>query len=483
MTPETSHITRLLKDPSLIGHYQNYQSTIKNGLTGPSLSLLWDRICAENANKKDRSSNPKSILETSTAQALEWVLRNPNNKEVSGSSLSLITNRIEKELSETSEEKPREREEMIRNWIERLLIQTSATAEPIFLSPNSRAGVEDPTSKCIRLIQELKDTPWIYSGEDKNPLYFPLQDTELNVLPKISLGLGPLEEEELGGGPEIGQVFLLSGITNVGKSHLTMFSLANLCLRKEPILIFSGEDGFDLTKKRILTVLLRCTEKHALTLNAKTRLERMRELYGNEEDPESLHHYIRRKFGLFCVPQGDLRISKISDGIKKFQDATQTNPSAFAVDYLQKCQPDKTNNRKARDEELEDFVNGLKDIANEQKNLAIIISQVGSASADGKQAFLSVKASAARSFAATWGADYILTLNRTIQETERLANAQCPEDRWPRVNIFLCKNKNGPIGTCYALGIPQKGMWKFFRTKGELDRYFKIQKESPDQPL
>jgi hypothetical protein len=42
--------------------------------------------------------------------------------------------------------------------------------------------------------------------------------------------------------------------------------------------------------------------------------------------------------------------------------------------------------------------------------------------------------------------------------------------------MFLCKNKNGPLGTCYALGLPNQGLWKFFRTKAELERFIKAQK-------
>ena len=171
-----------------------------------------------------------------------------------------------------------------------------------------------------------------------------------------------------------------------------------------------------------------------------------------------------------CIPEGDFSPQKVLEKIDRTEQKTQTKIKAFMCDYLQKMTENDSskNNRTMRDEELENTVNQIKDICQEKKSFGIVISQVPSHAAGGAQEFLSLKQAVARSYAATWGAHYVVTMNRTAEETRRLASSAT--DKRPRLNLFLCKNKDGPLGVCHALGFPDQARWEFYRDKASMEK-------------
>jgi DnaB-like helicase C terminal domain len=480
MNNEILQLARLIALPKLSQHYKDFSKEITEGLMSPPLQAIhsvWSKL-----EKTDSlESNSNLLLSTTLAklsQGKNIIFEKPLKIETNPSEICSSLEKILSYCSVIEKESPQESEageRSLRDWLERTIVQAGANAEPGW--PKG----ENPLSSAIDKIRDLqrKKATFEEHGEE---ISFPLSSYKISSKPKTPTSITPIDQLELDGGAEEDTTLILSGESNIGKSHLGLFCLSSLSLRKEAVLLCSGEDSLETTRKRIFAHYLRRPVREVMNMTDRERLEAFRILYGNEEDPESLHYHISRHLAVTCIPEGNFTPQKIAEKIDAVEQKTQKKIRGFMCDYLQKMSenPNSNSSRKSkntmRDEELENTVNQLKDICQNKKTFGIIISQVPSHAAGGTSEFLSLKQAVARSYAATWGAHYVITMNRTADETRRLASPT--EDKRPRLNLFLCKNKDGPLGMCYALGYPNEARWEFFREKHEMERHIEAQKIS-----
>jgi hypothetical protein len=414
-------------------------------------------------------------IEKNASKLLQECLRNTNKIQENLISKKDFLATLNKILDLASKIEPKEQEEKkdselgLREWIEKCLITQAAYSEPSVLSEF------DPWKSAVEKLDSLRRRKLITDNSEED-VAFPLSSYILNTKPKTPTGMEPFDMVELEGGADEDTTLILSGETNIGKSHLGLFCLSSLSLRKEAVLLCSGEDSLETTRKRIFSHYLRRPTSEVIAMDEKTRLDFFRELYGHEEDPDSLHFHIKRNVAIACIPEGGFSPKVVSEKIDRVEQKIQRKVRAFMCDYLQKMSEnaETKKSRSMRDEELENTVNQVKDICQSRKCFGIVISQVPSHAAGGGQEFLNLKQAVARSYAATWGAHYVITMNRTAEETRRLASAVT--DKRPRLNLFLCKNKDGPLGVCYALGFPNEARWEFFRDKTTMEREIESRK-------
>jgi replicative DNA helicase len=461
MNTENLQIARLLAFPELTQHYQEWLVSEKTLFSlSPSNALILRAWLSIKKYSGDIEQNADRLLETSLEIKAQSRKEIPTSSQIARSLESIFS------LSPKLHSNPEGRvkcEESLRAWLERTIVSQAAQSEPNML------GVNDPWDNAVKSLEKLRLKKWI-SQDSEDDIAFPLSSYYINSKPRTPTGIEPFDIVELGGGAEEDTTLILSGETNIGKSHLGLYCLSSLSLRKHSVLLCSGEDSLETTRKRIFAHYLRRTSQEVLLMSEKERRDAFRELYGHEEDPESLHHHISKNVAIACIPEGDFTPEKVLEKIDRAEQKTQSKVKAFMCDYLQKMTENDSSkkSRTMRDEELENTVNQIKDICQEKKSFGIVISQVPSHAAGGAQEFLSLKQAVARSYAATWGAHYVVTMNRTAEETRRLASSAT--DKRPRLNLFLCKNKDGPLGVCHALGYPDQARWEFYRDKASMER-------------
>jgi KaiC/GvpD/RAD55 family RecA-like ATPase len=471
MDSDILQISRLTASSPLGNHYLPFSLEILQAISNPHLQAIYEVWSQPHKGKRKKTLEDieEDLLTRLGKNEKQIRLRTGDYSVLSPTATLKTLDQLRAAQCRISQENIHEGEIKFRTWLERAIIQYGALSEPNTLA------TEDPLSQCITKLENLRKYPTLgRMGEEE--ITFPLASQKLEIKPKTPTGILPFDEVELEGGAEEDTVLILSGESNIGKSHLGLYCLSSLSLRRETVLLCSGEDSIETTRKRIFAHYLRKPVKTILEMTEKDRLDIMRSLYGHEEDPESLHHHIIHNMALTCIPEGQFSPSKVQEKIDAVEQKTQKKVRAFLCDYLQKMDENKgqKNPKRMRDEELENIVNQIKETCQERKTFGILVSQVPSHAAGGMQEFLNLKQAVARSYAATWGAHYIITMNRPIEETKRLAVAQ--EDKSPRLNLFLCKNKDGPLGVCYALGLLKEARWEFFRNKIELEKDIETRK-------
>jgi len=464
MESETFQISRLLRFPALTDHYQDFYLEIRKGLTSRSTRLYLGAIVHLHTENPEWAEYPNSQkLESAYGSILESLSTNENEETIS--QIIKTTSRLRSLLK--SEESFKESEERFRNWLQRNIVVQASIEEPQILNDGS---LKDPFSKATELTQKLVAMDPLHLQKEGR-IQFPLASLDFEEVAKIPIGLDVFDESELDGGAEYNKLLTISGESNIGKSHLGMFFESHIVAQRHTGFHGSAEDSYETTKKRLLAHFLRKSAKDIKNLSIQERKTRMIELYGDPEDKNSLHHHLQTKFGMEYFPEGLLTPKSLKEKVLRFEDQTESHVQVVMVDYLQKARLQGFHPKMQRDEELEHIVNQFAEFGEEHGHITILISQVPSHAAGGQTEFLGIRQAIARSYAATWGAHYIITANRTQEETTRLRSS---EDKHPRLNLFLCKNKDNPIGTCYTLGIPEEARWKFFRQKSELERAAKL---------
>jgi len=463
MNTENLQIARLLAFPALTPHYKEWLSNERLLVSlSPSHTLILKAWLSLKNYSQELEDNANRLLEASLELKSLSKRENPTSAQIAKSLESILA--LAPKLH-SNPEGCHDCEQSLRAWIERAIVSQAAQSEPIILGQ----GINDPWDNAVKNLEKLRLKKWL-SQDSEDDIAFPLSSYYINSKPRTPTGMEPFDIVELNGGAEEDTTLILSGETNIGKSHLGLYCLSSLSLRKHSVLLCSGEDSLETTRKRIFAHYLRKTTQEVLLMTEKERRDGFRELYGHEEDPESLHYHISKNVAIACIPEGNFSPQKVLEKIDRTEQKTQTKIKAFMCDYLQKMTENDSskNNRSMRDEELENTVNQIKDICQEKKSFGIVISQVPSHAAGGAQEFLSLKQAVARSYAATWGAHYVVTMNRTAEETRRLASSAT--DKRPRLNLFLCKNKDGPLGVCHALGFPDQARWEFYRDKTSMEK-------------
>lgn len=461
MNTENLQISRLLAFPELTPHYQEWLNNERLLLSlSPSHTLVLRAWLSIKKYSQDLEERTNRLLEASLELKAQSRKESPSPSQVAKCLESIFL--LAPKLLSNPEGRSK-CEESLRSWIERAIVSQAAQCEPSMLESN------DPWDNAVKNLEKLRLKKWL-SQDNEDDIAFPLSSYYINSKPRTPTGIEPFDIVELGGGAEEDTTLILSGETNIGKSHLGLYCLSSLSLRKHSVLLCSGEDSLETTRKRIFAHYLRKTSQEVLLMSEKERRDGFRELYGHEEDPNSLHYHISKNVVIACIPEGNFTPQNILDKIDKAEQRTQTKVKAFMCDYLQKMTENDSSkkSRSMRDEELENTVNQVKDICQEKKSFGIVISQVPSHAAGGAQEFLSLKQAVARSYAATWGAHYVVTMNRTAEETRRLASSST--DKRPRLNLFLCKNKDGPLGVCHTLGYPDQARWEFYRDKTSMEK-------------
>lgn len=461
MEHETLQIARIFRYPQWTSHYEEFLKEMKEGLHQPANRILLS-LC-QKISPEYREASPDALLDCCLENSLTWTSEEESQgRRVPRGNLLQQSNKIRELLQK--DEDPKQAEKNFRNWLQRTITCNATMVEPGFL-PNGM--LRDPFQEASEKLAMLQNQS-LYFGSKNDEIFFPLQDTSFVFSPRFPIGIDIFDQEELGGGPEFDSVTTLAGESNVGKTMLGLFLMSCMASCRRNVLVISGEDSPQENKKRLFCHFLKLLSPEIAKMTDKERLLRMNKLYGDFEDPKSLHYHLRTRFASVCPDEGKLTPSYIGERIDETENRMGEPIHAIMVDYLQKTKPDGKTNRMQRDEELEVFVNQLKE-RGENKYLSLLISQVPSHAAGGATEFLGIKQATARSYAATWGASYIITMNRTQEETERLRTS---EDKRAKINLFLCKNKNGPIGTCHAIGYPRESRWRFFRTKSEMQRAF-----------
>lgn len=443
-------------------HYGEFQSLVPKAVSSPALQAIAQTL----AGTKLPGSNGPALdaLAEETLRRCRGSMRGPNGKiETSTAKVCEALENLREAACRMGEYPKDERlkgETGFREWLERGIVTSSAQEEPSFM-PGC-----DPIQKALESLERLRRMPMAFA-ENEETLAFPLSNFRLATKPKTPTAMEPFDTGELEGGAEEDTTMILSGESNIGKSHLGLFCLSSLSLRREAVLLCSGEDSLETTRRRIFAHYLRKTAKEVAAMSETERERDFEALYGSREDPQSLLYHITNNMAVACIPEGAFNPKAVEERIDAFEQKRGRKIKAFMADYLQKMgeNPVGKNARRMRDEELEATVNQLKDLCQNRKTFGLIISQVPSHAAGGNFEFLNLKQAVARSYAATWGAHYVVTVNRPAEETKRLASSR---DKRPRLNLFLCKNKDGPLGVCYALGYPNEARWEFFRTKDEL---------------
>jgi GTP-binding protein EngB required for normal cell division len=468
MDNQTLQLSKLIAFPALTTHYLQWLSSqeIQNNLHISHKIILKNWIKSlPYSNSLEKNSS--KLLQESITQSTRSQDLNIGKKEFFDALNKILDLAIKIEPKDVPSKK--DCELSLREWIEKCLITQAAYSEPSLLTEF------DPWKAAIEKLDSLRRTK-LLTDDTEADIAFPLSSYSLNTKPKTPTGIEPFDMIELEGGADEDTTLILSGETNIGKSHLGLFCLSSLSLRKEAVLLCSGEDSLETTRKRIFSHYLRRPTSEVVLMDEKARLDLFRELYGHEEDPDSLHYHIRQNVAIACIPEGGFSPEIVAEKIDRVEQKIQKKVKAFMCDYLQKMSENSATKRtkSMRDEELENTVNQIKDICQTKKSFGIVISQVPSHAAGGAQEFLNLKQAVARSYAATWGAHYVITMNRTAEETRRLASAVT--DKKPRLNLFLCKNKDGPLGVCYALGFPSEARWEFFRDKTSMEREIESRK-------
>lgn len=460
MESESLQIARFFKYPAWAEHYREFLPDTLEGISQPANQLFISLISKLTNQRKTQT--PEEFLDFCLEASLTWTGEESTTlgKKIPIGKVLQKSSTI-RELICKNEDQTRA-EQNFRNWLQRTITCNATTAEPTIKPDGS---LTDPFFKASEKLVILGAKRLLAEGE-KEEIFFPLSNTHLEYRPRMPIGLDIFDQEEWDGGPEFDTVLTLSGESNVGKTMLGLYIMSCLASCRKNLLIISGEDSKEENRKRILCHHLRATPSEISAMPEKDRIARMLQFYGDPEDPTSLHHHLQTRMASVCAEEGRITPSYIKERVEKLEQVIQAPVNAVMIDYLQKAKPDGNTQRMQRDEELEVFVNQLKEDG-ENKRLSLLISQIPSNAAGGKTEFLGIKEATARSYAATWGAHYIVTMNRPLEETERL---RASTDKRPRINFFLCKNKNGPIGTCYGLGYPREARWRFFRSKAEMLR-------------
>lgn len=472
MNTESLQLSRLLAFPDLSLHYREWLANQKLALSlSPSHTIILQSLLEIKKFSPELEDNANLLLERSL-EAKSKLRRDDPSSSTLAKCLGAILELAPRLLS--NPEGKAKSEESLRAWIERTILSQAAQNEPSIL------GDKDPWDNAVKNLEKLRLKRWL-SQDSQDDIAFPLSSYYINSKPRTPTGIEPFDLVELGGGAEEDTTLILSGETNIGKSHLGLYCLSSLSLRKQAVLLCSGEDSLETTRKRIFAHYLRKTAPEVLSMTEDERRREFRVLYGHEDDPNSLHHHISKNVAIACIPEGNFCPEKVLEKIDRAEQKTQKKIKAFMCDYLQKMTENNSSksSRSMRDEELENTVNQIKDICQDKKSFGIVISQVPSHAAGGAQEFLSLKQAVARSYAATWGAHYVVTMNRTAEETRRLASSAT--DKKPRLNLFLCKNKDGPLGVCHALGFPDQARWEFYRDKISMEKSIEAQSGSEGQ--
>ena len=475
MENELIQIARFLTWPAMRGIYSPYLEAIAQNINDPGAQL-----CVHVIRTSPQVPIPSDSHDyTGTSPMLDWLaeetlclanrnVMTPNGRVQAkardiGATLQSLRECCDR-LQQYSKEERLNGEMAFRDWLQRAIMNAAFFAEPIIGAKNRG---EDPVINAIGLANQLRESKPAHENGDDG-LCFPLANPRIEVKPKVPTCIDPFDRFELEGGAEEDTCTIISGESNIGKSHLGLFCLSRIALlSNEPTLLASGEDSEATTKRRVFAHFLGIPDKELIKLTELEIVKAMTVKYGDPDDPKSEHYSLIHNFAMACIEEGRFHPKTIEEKMDAFEQKRQRKIRAYMADYLQKMNenPIGRKNNRQRDEELEFVVNQQKQLCQDRKAMGIIISQTPSHAAGGNFEFLNLKQAVARSYAATWGAHYVITMNRPAAETTRLSTSM---DKRPRLNIALCKNKSGPLGVCYALGNPDKAHWEFFRSKQEL---------------
>jgi hypothetical protein len=459
MEPDTLQVARFFKNPGWGAHYRDYLPDISECLQEEANRLLLN-LCLRIYPELEKPT-PEELLDCCVEESFNWAAKDAASLKVTPQQVAKRSLIIRELLQKPENGLTAER--AFRAWLQRNITAQAASAEPHM---GSNGVLTDPIFNASEKLTTLSVLTLACKGEEEE-IFFPLANTKLEYRPQVPLGIDVFDSGEWGGGPEFDTVLTLAGETNVGKTMLGLYIISCLSAQKKNVLLVSGEDSPEENRRRLLCHYLRATASEIRAMSELERQKRMEELYGDPEDPDSLHHHLRTRMSSVCPDEGRLTPKFLQEQLDRVENKIGEPIHGVMIDYLQKCRLDNPNKKMQRDEELEVFVNTLVEIGH-NKHLTLLISQIPSHAAGGATEFLGIKQATARSYAATWGSHYIITMNRTMEETHRLRSST---DKRPRINLFLCKNKNGPIGTCYALGILQESRWRFFRDQNDLKRF------------
>lgn len=267
---------------------------------------------------------------------------------------------------------------------------------------------------------------------------------------KFSLGISPFDDNELNGGVLPGSLIMISGPTNSGKTFLCLKIALHFALHKFPILYLSAEDGPSVIAKRVWALLLNLPVSKITNEIAEKAFSESRQAFD----------LLKKYFRAGCLQHSQMNPDSICDLVDYTSEPER--PVLIVIDYLQKIVGSNyfAKSHLKRDEELEMTVNCFRDYCRTNDTCILLASQTTSSASNGESPIIFARESAARSYAATWGSDYIITIQRTQSETMRMASSK---DKTQILNLFLAKNKHGPLGACQAKFHPSSSTFSFHR--------------------
>lgn len=497
------HFARLLLHPGLSNHYRPFlletEKSLWNRRSTNALLLKAIRAVHKDQSLSTRSDNGPTIGILELGAALEEQKERylsaaatvaPDRNHQFGSEWQTRLSGIIKaacELENPSIQKTAEadRQEKIagetklRHWLDKENLESYFTVDPNLLF-NSNALSQSKVQQAIAKQKALEEHPWFYQERIRlSPLF---SNFEISREPRYPTYIPTLDHGALEGGVELQTTILLAGVTNTGKSQLLRHTLQQASCHGEASIYFSNEDSTDLIKKRSLSSLLKLPTRF-IKDKSETELERMLEkaCQAWEEIKPGLgtqiYQNIRHKFFAVYLERDQFRPEVMEDYIKEAEDQLGSCLRYAGADYLQEGLPNGgMRSYETPASALRRWMGETKETAIRHRLAFFVVAQA-KADAVGRST-PAINQIVAESFSSTWGANYILSIIRSAEETARI---QRSKDTRYRQEVLLAKSKDTPLGLTFALCHFSTSTWIFFDSKEARDHAAEAAIENPEK--
>lgn len=460
---DAAYLALLIKDERLHGHYTQgpLRNVIEHSWSENIYMFLYPYVRKIHEEQTPILTRMDTLMGRSFAdREIGLALKLGVTSERLGGAMAQLEKHFEQEIGNTNDQIARER--FLREWISRSIPALASSLGNRF--KNGRDG--DPCELAAAQMRFLDGLRPIYDNSQGRVIY-PFHDFSLPNVPKLPSCIDCFDQHELDGGFERGTITILSGESNIGKSHTALGMLATAVRMGHPSLMVSAEDGAPLTKKRIYAHFLNASRREIMRMTPEERETRFSQIYAAEQaSAEDIHERIRN--GLAFSHQTSLRIKDIADDVDRAEQVLQRRIELITADYLQRSEVDGEQYQERTDQKLCRFVGDLVDYCGNRGTNAILVSQISSSATEGVAEFTGLSKAVANSYAAIWMAHYVITMTRTKKESLRMGTSA---DKRARLGFFLCKAKDASTGTCYALSIPSQSRQLYFRSEEARNLY------------
>ena len=486
-TPIDFHFARLLLDPGLLNHYRPFiaeaEKSLWNRRSATALLLKAIRAVHKDQHLATRSlgilelgaaleDQRERYLSAVAKAAPEYLNECCSQWQIHSIGIVQAAGEIEQQASSATAEIQRQEkiagETKFRHWLDKENLESYFVVDPNLLF-NPNFGAHSRVQQAIEKQKALENHPWFY--QKRAPLSPLFSNFQISREPRFPTYIHTFDHGSLEGGVELQTTILLAGVTNTGKSQLLRHTLQQASCHGQPSIYFSNEDSTDLIKKRSLSSLLKIPTK-LIKDKSEAELERMLERACQTWDEintglgTQIYNNIRRKFFAVYLERDQFRPEVMEDYVKEAEDQLGTALRYAGADYLQEGVPNGgIRSYETPASALRRWMAETKESAI-RHNLAFFVVAQAKGEAVGRAA-PEINQIVAESFSATWGANYILAIIRSADETARV---QRTNDTRYRQEVLLAKSKDTPLGLTFALCDFSTSTWIFFDSKEARDR-------------